>query len=99
VEPPLLEPVSGATGGRGDPGDLSSGPVSSAATGLTPTIGALASPAFYFVDRPADPGSPPVRPPDGIDRQASFDINRVRRYFPILSERVNGKPLVWLDNA
>ncbi|WP_322008919.1 family 2A encapsulin nanocompartment cargo protein cysteine desulfurase [Paraburkholderia sp. J12] len=31
--------------------------------------------------------------------QAPFDVNAVRRDFPILSERVNGKPLVWLDNA
>ena len=29
----------------------------------------------------------------------SFDIDRVRRDFPILQERVNGRQLVWLDNA
>ena len=28
-----------------------------------------------------------------------FDVHAVRRDFPILSERVNGKQLVWLDNA
>lgn len=28
-----------------------------------------------------------------------FDVNAVRRDFPILSERVNGKPLIWFDNA
>jgi cysteine desulfurase/selenocysteine lyase len=28
-----------------------------------------------------------------------FDINTVRRDFPILLEQVNGRPLVWLDNA
>lgn len=28
-----------------------------------------------------------------------FDLNAVRRDFPILSERVNGQPLAWLDNA
>jgi cysteine desulfurase / selenocysteine lyase len=28
-----------------------------------------------------------------------FDVNAVRRDFPILKERVNGHPLVWLDNA
>jgi cysteine desulfurase / selenocysteine lyase len=28
-----------------------------------------------------------------------FDAGSVRRDFPILEERVNGKPLVWLDNA
>jgi len=28
-----------------------------------------------------------------------FDAHAIKRQFPILSERVNGKPLVWLDNA
>ncbi|MES2777673.1 MAG: family 2A encapsulin nanocompartment cargo protein cysteine desulfurase [Bacteroidota bacterium] len=28
-----------------------------------------------------------------------FDVNLVRKDFPILRERVNGKPLIWLDNA
>ncbi len=28
-----------------------------------------------------------------------FDIASVRRDFPILNERVNGHPLIWLDNA
>jgi cysteine desulfurase/selenocysteine lyase len=28
-----------------------------------------------------------------------FDVDAVRRDFPILSERVHGRPLVWLDNA
>ncbi len=28
-----------------------------------------------------------------------FDIASVRRDFPILNERINGKPLIWLDNA
>ena len=28
-----------------------------------------------------------------------FDVNAVRKDFPILSEKVNGKDLVWLDNA
>ncbi|MEP7454514.1 family 2A encapsulin nanocompartment cargo protein cysteine desulfurase [Phyllobacterium sp. SB3] len=30
---------------------------------------------------------------------ARFDADQARRDFPILSERVNGKPLIWLDNA
>lgn len=28
-----------------------------------------------------------------------FDVNTIKKDFPILSEKVNGKPLVWLDNA
>jgi cysteine desulfurase/selenocysteine lyase len=32
-----------------------------------------------------------------INRQ--FDVASIRRDFPILNEKVHGKPLVWLDNA
>lgn len=28
-----------------------------------------------------------------------FDINLVKKDFPILQERLNGRPLIWLDNA
>ncbi len=28
-----------------------------------------------------------------------FDANIIKKDFPILSERVNGKPIIWLDNA
>jgi len=30
---------------------------------------------------------------------APYDVNQVRKDFPILREYVNGRPLVWLDNA
>ncbi len=30
---------------------------------------------------------------------ASFDVNAIRKDFPILRELVNGRPLIWLDNA
>lgn len=47
---------------------------------------------FYFLDAAHEPEiAPSARPP--------FDVNAVRRDFPILQERVNGKPLVWFDNA
>ena len=29
----------------------------------------------------------------------AFDVNLIKKDFPILQERVNGRPLVWLDNA
>jgi cysteine desulfurase/selenocysteine lyase len=34
-----------------------------------------------------------------LDDDRGYDVARVRRDFPILSERVHGKPLVYLDNA
>jgi cysteine desulfurase/selenocysteine lyase len=37
------------------------------------------------------PGSDPVTP--------AFDVHRVRQDFPILKQKVHGKPLVYLDNA
>ncbi len=46
---------------------------------------------FYFLDAREPELAPSARPP--------FDVNAIRRDFPILSERVNGKPLVWFDNA
>lgn len=35
---------------------------------------------------------------DGFVRP-SFDLNIVKRDFPILNQKVNGKPLIWFDNA
>ena len=32
-------------------------------------------------------------------RRIDFDVARIRRDFPILDQQVNGKPLVYLDNA
>jgi cysteine desulfurase/selenocysteine lyase len=37
-------------------------------------------------------------PPLGLSSQL-FDVAAIRRDFPILEERVHGKPLIWLDNA
>lgn len=39
------------------------------------------------------------REPAFASAHPPFDVNAVRRDFPILSERVNGKPLIWFDNA
>jgi cysteine desulfurase/selenocysteine lyase len=35
----------------------------------------------------------------GLGAHPAFDAYVVRRDFPILSELVNGRPLIWLDNA
>jgi cysteine desulfurase/selenocysteine lyase len=36
----------------------------------------------------------------GLNLKAGlFDVYSIRRDFPILRERVNGRPLIWLDNA
>jgi cysteine desulfurase/selenocysteine lyase len=41
---------------------------------------------------------PDVVPDMGVSARP-FDAHFIRRDFPILQERVNGRPLVWLDNA
>ncbi|WP_099789592.1 family 2A encapsulin nanocompartment cargo protein cysteine desulfurase [Variovorax sp. 54] len=67
-------------------------------------------PQFYFVDAvrlpsgfviPAkpDPRGPDAVPLAGSGQHPPFDVHAVRRDFPILQERVNGKQLVWFDNA
>ncbi len=44
---------------------------------------------------------PALRPGLGNwpSKSPGFDVNAVRRDFPILDQEVNGRPLVWLDNA
>src|SRR5688572_24218335 len=42
------------------------------------------------------PGSRPVHP---AVANGSYDVNRIREDFPILSMEVYGKPLIYLDNA
>lgn len=34
-----------------------------------------------------------------LNKDISFDVNKLREEFPILNQSVNGKPLVYLDNA
>jgi cysteine desulfurase / selenocysteine lyase len=38
-------------------------------------------------------------PQAGLSAHPPFDVNAIRRDFPILQERVNGRQLVWFDNA
>jgi cysteine desulfurase/selenocysteine lyase len=57
----------------------------------------------YFVDE-AHPSAGPANPAHGVPNAAAsahppFDVNAIRRDFPILSERVSGRQLVWFDNA
>ncbi|BBY61809.1 family 2A encapsulin nanocompartment cargo protein cysteine desulfurase [Mycolicibacterium helvum] len=51
---------------------------------------------YYFVSG-APALSEPV--PQIPDRHEIFDVNAIRADFPILRETVNGKPLIWFDNA
>jgi cysteine desulfurase/selenocysteine lyase len=67
-------------------------PVRSAAT-----TGVI-SPGFYFLDTLEQNPAAGLRNP-GFDAHPPFDVQAIRRDFPILAERVNGLPLIWFDNA
>jgi cysteine desulfurase/selenocysteine lyase len=55
---------------------------------------------FYFLQRDSSPVFGEKLPQGLLAAQyQGFDIQAIRRDFPILSERVNGRPLVWFDNA
>ena len=62
-----------------------------------------ASTGFYFLDLPqsnASYGNYQASQPQFVAHAAHpLDIQAIRRDFPILQERVNGRPLVWFDNA
>ncbi|MBN3509264.1 family 2A encapsulin nanocompartment cargo protein cysteine desulfurase [Mycolicibacterium nivoides] len=54
--------------------------------------------SYYFLQAPTDPvATEPV--PAIQDDHEIFDVNAIRADFPILRETVNGKPLIWFDNA
>lgn len=72
-----------------------------------PPVPDAATPSFYFVDAVVlpsgyvTPAKPQARdtPAIGPARHPPFDVHAIRRDFPILQERVNGRQLVWFDNA
>ena len=41
----------------------------------------------------------PTVPKLGLQSGEPFDVNVIRKDFPILHQQVHGKPLIWLDNA
>ncbi len=53
-------------------------------------------PQSFAYSAPIDPYFAPHVQDQGF---GFFDVHSIRRDFPILQERVNGKPLVWFDNA
>ncbi|PRY96846.1 cysteine desulfurase/selenocysteine lyase [Jezberella montanilacus] len=56
---------------------------------------------FYFIDPQIAPQglSDRIQNYTSDTRYPPFDLNAVRKDFPILKERINGKPLIWFDNA
>ena len=69
-------------------------PVSAFASGV-PTPGS--TPDFYFLESALPDAD--IRALQGVGQHPPFNVAAIRRDFPILAERVNGRPLIWLDNA
>ena len=59
--------------------------------------GAAPSPSFYFLN--LNSSGPKALEREPAVARPALDVNVIRRDFPILQERVNGRPLVWFDNA
>ncbi len=82
-------------------------PGSASLVGLIPDAAPALLAPTPAATSPATDSPRAVRQPDGLEPAGrynetilqSFDVGAVRRDFPILSERVNGQPLVWFDNA
>jgi cysteine desulfurase/selenocysteine lyase len=84
-------------------------PQLSGAVAHAPGHGAPASHDPYNQPRSLDPGNviPVVVPGAGQPELSqdlglssiSFDVEAIRRDFPILREQVNGRPLIWFDNG
>ncbi|MGJ0484146.1 MAG: family 2A encapsulin nanocompartment cargo protein cysteine desulfurase [Methylomicrobium sp.] len=68
---------------------------------VSPKIGApdlSSGSSFYFLEEAAGAARHASAPSLG-SAHPPFDVQAVRRDFPILNEKVNGRPLVWFDNA
>jgi cysteine desulfurase/selenocysteine lyase len=87
----LGEPAAAPAGGSHYFLDLAGHPALPAPGGASPEPGPRP-----WTDGMAD--SPPARA-GGASTTGLFDPYSVKRDFPILQERVKGRPLVWLDNA
>jgi cysteine desulfurase/selenocysteine lyase len=64
----------------------------------TPQASSQPTGNYYFLDAGPAHGQEPSVPSASAGRMG-FDVAAIRRDFPILAERVNGKPLIWFDNA
>jgi len=53
----------------------------------------------YFLDDATPSSSADSLPQLASAAHPPFDVNAIRRDFPILQERINGRQLVWFDNA
>jgi cysteine desulfurase/selenocysteine lyase len=65
--------------------------------GAGPPVPAGHGTDFYFIEYPQGPAAGSLA--NGAGAHPPFDVNAIRRDFPILQERVQGRQLAWFDNA
>jgi cysteine desulfurase/selenocysteine lyase len=98
-----VEPLGIGIPGEAGLAALFAQPIATPSAAARPsTYDSSASP-FYFLNEPRLPAntgaSSGAQQPPFQSAHPAFDVNSVRRDFPILNERVNGRQLIWLDNA
>jgi len=64
-----------------------------------PHIEVLESPEFYFLDSRKNTATSPPLERQSIPTLTVFDVEAIRRDFPVLNQNINGHRLIWLDNA
>ncbi len=79
------------------PGPAAARPDRLGHTFALPGISEASVPSYYFIDYPLPAAAPAAEFPAGPPQP--FYVEAIRRQFPILSEQINGRQLVWLDNA
>jgi cysteine desulfurase/selenocysteine lyase len=113
LDVPVADYFSDASPSRLTPPTGHSTPVHAPASAAAPAPAGVIStePKFYFVDavelpsgyvtpaKPAPHATTPLAGTGSTGPRPPFDVNAIRRDFPILQERVNGRQLVWFDNA
>ncbi|HEY8934937.1 MAG TPA: family 2A encapsulin nanocompartment cargo protein cysteine desulfurase, partial [Cyclobacteriaceae bacterium] len=61
---------------------------------ITPQLSATSDSVFYFLSEQKTEAYK-----NSTIAGAPIDVNLIKRDFPILREHVNGRPIIWLDNA
>ena len=103
---PTVPGVLASTPLSAPPAPRGSAPTWPGAVPAVPDLGWSGSPApsedagsYYFLQAPATDSVAAEPVPVIQDDHEIFDVNAIRVDFPILRETVNGKPLIWFDNA
>lgn len=103
---PTVPGVLASTPPSAPPAPRGSAPTWPGAVPAVPDLGWSGSPApsedagsYYFLQAPATDSVAAEPVPVIQDDHEIFDVNAIRADFPILRETVNGKPLIWFDNA